>query len=160
MSDYSFRYEPTYSDLISVNNILCDTEFFSESEIELAISLLQEKLEDILESSYEFVFIEKDNTLIGYSCYGFIQGTRCSYDLYWIAVDPIFEREGYGTQLLKKTESLIRSKRGKNIYIETSSTSLYEPTRLFYEKNGYKKEALIKDYYDFNDDKIIYSKKI
>jgi len=160
MSDFSFRFEPTYTDLISVNNILRDTDFFSDSEIDLAISLLQEKLEDIFESSYEFVFIENDTSLIGYACYGFIQGTRSSYDLYWIAVDPACEREGYGTLLLKKTESIIRNKRGKNIYIETSSTALYEPTRLFYEKNGYEREALIKDYYDFNDHKIIYSKKL
>ena len=160
MDNYTFRYEVQYSDLISIKNILSESGFFNDSEIDIAVSLIQEKLEDIRESSYQFIFLEDEFGVIGYTCYGYIDGTKSSYDLYWIAVDPNYKREGYGTLLLKKAETLIRSKKGSHIYIETSSTSLYEPTRLFYENNGYKKEAVLKNFYNEGDDKIIFSKRI
>ena len=60
--------------------------------------------------------------------------------------------------LIERTETAIAAMGGTRIYIETSSRSLYEPTRGFYLKHGYKQEALIKDFYAPGDSKIIYAK--
>jgi hypothetical protein len=46
------------------------------------------------------------------------------------------------------------------IIAETSSLEKYLPTRLFYEKNGYSKDAFIADYYQPGDGKVIYVKRL
>jgi ribosomal protein S18 acetylase RimI-like enzyme len=158
MDNYIFRCNPTVSDLERVKSILESSGFFTEDEVKMGVSLLQERLDDLEHSSYEFVFLENENGIVGYTCFGFIEGTEASYDLYWIAVDQGFKRNGFGSMLLQETENQIKDKGGKKIYIETSSTPLYKPTRLFYEKSEYKKEAEIKDFYRPGDNKLIYSK--
>ena len=37
-----------------------------------------------------------ETVVVGYACYGPIACTVASYDLYWIAVDPQFQRHGIG----------------------------------------------------------------
>lgn len=160
MNKLCFRYIPNKEDISKIEIILKETTFFSENEIDIALSLIEEKIENKLQSSYQFIFLEKDNEVIGFSCYGFIEGTKYSYDLYWIAVDQQYKRNGYGSLLLKESEKLIAKNPKANIYIETSSTEKYKPTREFYKKHGYKKEAEIKDFYNENDNKCIYSKTI
>jgi ribosomal protein S18 acetylase RimI-like enzyme len=59
-------------------------------------------------------------------------------------------------ELLKKVEEKIREMGGKRIYVETSSREQYEPTRLFYSRCGYRKEATLKNFYSPGDDKVIY----
>ncbi|MCK9600792.1 MAG: GNAT family N-acetyltransferase, partial [Sphaerochaeta sp.] len=81
-----------------------------------------------------------------------------SYDLYWIAVDPAYQRQGIGGLLLQQTEAQIERRGGKRIYIETSSQSLYLPTRSFYTRHGYILEGQLKDYYAPGDDKLLYVK--
>ena len=49
---------------------------------------------------------------------------------------------------------------GKGIYLETSSTEKYIPTREFYLRCNYKIEAQIKDFYDDGDDKVIFVKRL
>ncbi len=160
MNNLSFRYIPNKEDISKIETILYETTFFSENEIDIATSLIEEKIENKLESTYQFIFLEKDKQVIGFSCYGFIDGTDNSYDLYWIAVDQQYKRNGYGSLLLKESETLIAKKPKVNIYIETSSSEKYKPTREFYEKHNYIKEAVIKNFYKENDDKIIYSKSV
>ena len=160
MNNLTFRNTPKLCDELNVQRILADSKFFTQSEINIAISLIQEKLNRKDKSSYQFIFLEKDLKLIAYSCFGYIEATNNCFDLYWIAVDPVFKNKGYGTLLIKETEKTISKQNGHHIYIETSSSPLYKPTRIFYEKNGYEKEAEIKNFYKENEHKIIYSKSI
>lgn len=158
MNNYYIRCKPVESDIQRVKEILENSHFFNEEEVKIGVSLVKERLNNFNTSSYKFIFIENEEGVVGYSCYGFIDGTKASYDLYWIAVDQKYKRSGYGSILLETTENFIQNKGGKNIYIETSSTDLYLPTRKFYEKANYKLEAEIKDFYDSDDNKLIYSK--
>jgi N-acetylglutamate synthase-like GNAT family acetyltransferase len=87
-----------------------------------------------------------------------IPATAGSYDLYWIAVTDQMRGRGLGKNLLQKTENLIRGVEGRRLYAETSSRDLYLPTRLFYEKSHYLREAVLVDFYAPGDSKIIYSK--
>ncbi len=98
--------------------------------------------------------------LLGYTCFGPIPGTSHSFDLYWIAIDMKHRGKGLGSQLLIRSEKEICKMGGKRIYIETSSSPLYLPTRSFYIRNGYSLEAELKDYYKEGDNKLIYVKVI
>ena len=46
------------------------------------------------------------------------------------------------------------------MYAETSSRALYEPTRAFYERCGYRAEARMEAFYAPGDDKIVYMKVV
>ncbi len=160
MNSYNIRCTPIESDIKRVKEILEESKFFSDNEVTMGVSLVRTRLNNSKNCSYKFVFIEKDETVVGYSCYGFIEGTKKSYDIYWIAVDQTYKRSGYGSVLLKTTEEAIKNNGGQNVYIETSSTLKYLPTRKFYIDAGYKVAAEIKDFYDVNDNKVIYSKSL
>lgn len=153
-----FREQPIYSDIQSVAEILKRSGFFNEEEQEIGVSLVRERLEQGEKSLYFFQFAQEQSQVLGYTCFGPIPGTKFSYDLYWIAVAPNFQRQGIGGLLLEHTEKEIQRRGGKRIYIETSSQPLYEPTRNFYDSRGYILEGYQKDYYAPGDDKLLYVK--
>jgi ribosomal protein S18 acetylase RimI-like enzyme len=153
-----FREIPVASDLVEIASILKRSGFFNEEEQQVGVSLIEEFLEQGEKSLYYFQFAQENGRVLGYTCFGPIPGTKESYDLYWIAVDPDYQKRGIGGMLLLKTEKAIQTSGGKRVYIETSSSNLYIPTRSFYTNHGYQLEAQLKDYYAPSDDKLIYVK--
>jgi len=158
MESYTFREQPIETDIESIGSILSTSGFFNTEEQEVGVSLARERLEQGERCEYFFQFAEFEGSVRGYTCFGPIPGTKSSYDLYWIAVDTTYRGQGLGTLLLRQTEKEIGRRGGTRIYIETSSTDLYMPTRSFYERNGYHLEAELKDYYAPNDNKLMYVK--
>ncbi len=158
METYTFREQPVEADIQSIASILATSGFFNAEEQEVGVSLVRERLEKGELCEYFFQFAQVASSVRGYTCFGPISGTESSYDLYWIAVEPSYRGQGLGTLLLRQTEQEIGKRGGTRIYIETSSTELYVPTRSFYERNGYILEAELKDYYKPNDNKLIYVK--
>jgi len=156
-----FRENINTEDIQNVSDILISTNFFNQEEIKIACELVEEALKKWQEKSwYNFLFADYENQTIAYSCFGKIDWTVCSYDLYWIGTHNDFRWNWIGWLLLKETEKMISQKWTCNIYVETAGKEQYQPTRKFYEKNWYTKEAVIKDFYADGDDKIIYSKRI
>lgn len=160
LSRLTFRYDPLPSDIDNVREIITSTGFFLPHEIPVAVELVEERLSKGIDSGYFFVFVQDGDRTISYSCFGTIACTINSYDLYWIATHHDYRGKGVGTLVLNETEKKIKEMGGRAIYIETSNKPLYKPTQYFYEKNGYFKEAVLKDFYDINDHKIIYSKHL
>jgi len=158
MLTYTYRAQPVESDIESIASILSTSGFFNSEEQEVGVSLVRERLDQGESCEYFFQFAEFEGSVRGYTCFGPIPGTKNSYDLYWIAVDTTYRGQGLGTLLLRQTEQEIEKRGGTRIYIETSSTDLYVPTRSFYVRNGYNLEAELKDYYAPHDNKLIYVK--
>ena len=158
MENYTYREQPVEADIKSIASILNTSGFFNSEEQEVGVSLVRERLEKGEVCEYFCQFAECEATVRGYTCFGPIPGTQSSYDLYWIAVDTSYRGQGLGTLLLKQTEQEIERRGGNRIYIETSSSDLYVPTRSFYVRNGYHLEAELKSYYAPNDSKLIYVK--
>jgi len=155
-----YRESIRYSDLDAVRDIVRSTGYFSEEEIDVACELVSERLLRGEKSGYHFLFVECSGQVTAYSCFGRIPGTACSYDLYWIAVRNDCRGQGIGKQLLEKTEKRVDQMGGCRIYIETSSRILYEPTRQFYLRCGYKTAAILDDFYAPGDHKIVYLKTL
>lgn len=141
-----------------VESIVRSTGFFREDEVLVAVELVDERLRKGKESGYEFIFAEVDGETVAYSCFGLIPCTLHSFDLYWIATHKEYMNRGIGRKLLGETESMIRDMGGHAIYVETSSRDLYEPTRAFYENNDYFIKSHYENFYDEDDDKIVYVK--
>jgi ribosomal protein S18 acetylase RimI-like enzyme len=155
-----FRLEVQPEDRNIVREIVASTGVFSPVEIDVAVELVDDRLEKGSRSDYHFVFAQRAGHTLGYACYGPIPLTAASYDLYWIAVNKPFQGQKIGHLLLAKSEELVIAAGGSNIYIETSNRAQYAPTRGFYLRQGYQQEALLKDFYSPGDDKVIYSKKV
>ena len=111
-------------------------------------------------SGYHFVFAEQGDDVAGYACYGPIACTVASFDLYWIAVDPQFQRHGIGRLLMAAVESRVAEAGGQRIYIDTSGKPQYSPTRAFYERSGFRCDAQLADFYAPGDDRVIYVKAV
>jgi ribosomal protein S18 acetylase RimI-like enzyme len=158
--ELTYRNEIMPSDLKYIHQIIESSKNFSFEEMNIALELADERLKKGAQCGYRFLFIERYNKIIGYACFGKIGGTKSSFDIYWLAVHQSFQGLGIGKQLLKKTESIIAEMGGDRIYIETSSRKSYESARFFYDHCGYKKEAVLKDFYSPGDDKVIYVKEI
>ncbi len=146
------------SDREDVRRIVAATGFFRPDEVEVAVELVDERLAKGEASGYHFIFAEIGGSVTGYACYGPIACTRGSYDLYWIAVEPDRQGRGIGQALLRETERQIQQRAGRHIYIETSGRPQYAPTRAFYRRGGYQAVAVLPDFYDHHDDKVIWRK--
>jgi len=131
---------------------------FTPAEEEVAVELVTERLAKGLASGYHFLFAEKDDALQGYACFGPIACTLHSWDLYWIVVDKALQGRGLGRLILAEAERRVAAAGGERLYVETSAKDQYEPTRRFYERCGYRKEAELPHFYAPNDAKIIYLK--
>jgi ribosomal protein S18 acetylase RimI-like enzyme len=156
----SFREDVLPGDDAAVRAIVDSTGFFYGHEIDVAVELVDERLQQGLKSGYLFLFAERGGHMVGYCCYGEIACTEGSYDLYWIAVHNECRGQGIGKILLKKNEELISSLGGRCIWAETSGREKYQPTRDFYIRNKYHLEAVLKDFYGPDDDKFIFVKRL
>jgi len=154
----TFRYEVLPRDVEDVRGLVEKTGFFRVDEISVAAELVSERLSRGPESGYYFVMAEEGIRLSGYVCYGPIPCTVASYDLYWIAVDPMLQGKGLGRSLLYEAERLIREMGGDRVYVETSSKTQYERTRIFYERCGYMLASVLDDFYGPGDSKATYLK--
>jgi len=154
-----FRKNLLPHDVENVRKICGSTGFFRADETDVAVELVQEALTKGQEGSgYYFVFATEGNHTCGFVCFGPTPCTLGTYDLYWIVVDNNFRGKGIGMELLRETERNLKELSARKLYIETSSTEKYLPTRSFYVKGGYTEEARLKDFYLAGDDKVIYSK--
>jgi D-alanine-D-alanine ligase len=156
----TFRQDVQESDRTTVRKIVEATGYFSGDETDVAVELVDERLTKGEASGYHFLFVESQGAVIGYAVYGPCPATLYSYDIYWMAVLPDFQGQGIGGKLLAMCESLIQGKGGRQIYMDTSARTQYEPTRRLYVARGYLQAAYLPDYYAPGDAKITYVKVI
>jgi len=156
----TFRTTPEKRDIQRIREIVESTGFFYDFETDVAVELVEERLRDGESTGYHFVFAEVDGVTAAYSCFGHIEMTKSCFDLYWIVTHHDFRGKGVGKKLLDKTYEEARKMGCKIIIAETSGREHYAPTRAFYDSAGYTLEAIIKDYYDDGDDKLMYTKRI
>jgi len=147
-------------DVGRVRSLVVSTGFFSAAEVEIAGELVTERLAKGVRSGYHFILAERGSGLVAYACYGPIDGTQTSFDLYWIAVAPEEQRKGLGVQVFNRAEAAMRKAGARHIYADTSSSDRYATTRGFYQRMGFCEEARLPDFYGPGDGKVIYVKTL
>ncbi len=86
--------------------------------------------------------------------------TDGTWNMIALAVAPDQQGKGLGGALVKAAETRLKTAGQRILIVETSGTDDFESTRRFYEKRGYNKEAVIRDFWKEGDDKVIYWKKL
>ncbi len=150
------------ADVDLVEAVTRATGFFSEEEVGIARELADENVnKGELASGYWFLVLDAPGAkaLDAYACFGPVPGTKASFDLYWIVVSPSAQGRGVGRSLLAAVEERVRAMGGKRLYADTSSRAQYAPTRAFYERTGFVQVALLEDFYDDGDGKVMYLKR-
>ena len=137
-----------------------EAEVFNAQEIAAVEELYDDYVAKGQASIYQFLVYRLDGRVVGFACYGPRSLTRGTFDLFWIGTAPGAQRKGVGHALIEATEQAIRSRGGRLLIVETSDRPEYEPARRFYASHGYRREALVKDFYDVGDSLILYSKKL
>ncbi|MHB8105033.1 MAG: GNAT family N-acetyltransferase [Dehalococcoidales bacterium] len=140
--------------------ILNNTPEFKPFEVTVAEELIDYYLAEGTQSGYNIQIAEDEGQVAGYICYGETPCTVGTWDIYWIAVDGTKRGKGIGKALSETAEKAMKQANGRLVFIETSSTPLYENTRHFYIARGYEMVACIPDFYMPGDDKIILQKKL
>jgi len=106
-----------------------------------------------------FTFVENNTPhAIGYCVpEEFTNGT---YNLLAIGVSSEYQRSGIATEMMRYIENLIKQKEGRLLIVETSSDEAQMRARNFYNKMGYKQMAVIEDFWNDGEDKIVFWKKL
>jgi ribosomal protein S18 acetylase RimI-like enzyme len=76
-----------------------------------------------------------------------------------MAVDPALHGAGIGTALVLEMERRLVGA-ARLVVVETAGRPDYAPTRAFYEARGYRRAAVIRDFYAPGDDQIVYTKRL
>jgi ribosomal protein S18 acetylase RimI-like enzyme len=86
--------------------------------------------------------------------------TNGTYNLYAIAVRKELQGQGIGEKMMNFIEKMLTDNGNRVLIVETSSIDQYALTRKFYKKLGYRQEAVIKDFWNDREDKVIFWKKL
>jgi len=156
----NFREEPNTGDLLHVSRILEERGIFRANEIAVALELVQDRIDKGKSSEYMFLFMDGENELDGFACYGPISVTQSCYDLYWIAVRKGSGRSGIGGRMMEMLCKRARGEGGTWIFAETSTLEGYAPAREFYLKSGFGQTCTVPDFYAPGDGKIIFRKAL
>jgi len=142
-------------------SMLIKTRSFTSPEIDVAMELIDLVLKDRIQKDYTIhCIVDDQDQAIGYICYGPTPMTQGTFDLYWIAVDSDFQKQGVGSKLLVFLEEAVRTRGGRIILADTSTIPHYEKTQKFYLKNGFIEAARISDYYHPGNDRITFYKRL
>ena len=142
-----------------IAEILRASRVFSRAEIDVALEVFDEGIARPLSDYLLLGAFTPEDILVGYACWGPTPATDRTWDLYWIAVDPLLQGAGVGTILLEEVERRLAGQHARMLVVETSSRSDYTATRAFYGRRGYAVAASVRDFYAPDDDRIIYVKR-
>lgn len=148
------------ADKPEILRMLQSTPEFEPEEVVVAEEVIDDYLNDPVNSGYSILVAEIDTSPVGYICYGPIPMTRGSWDMYWLAVNSAQQTRGIGKALVLSAEEDITARKGRLILIETSSQPGYEKTRRFHKARGYDIICRIADFYAPGDDKVLFQKRL
>jgi ribosomal protein S18 acetylase RimI-like enzyme len=145
------------ADRARLEEITRATGIFRENETAVALEVFDAAVAG--SPDYTALAADLDGRLAGWICWGPTPCTVGTYDLYWMAVDPVVQGTGIGSALLMEMERRIAGT-ARLIVVETSGRPDYQPTRSFYQARGYRIGAIIPEFYAPGDDQVVYVKEL
>jgi len=86
--------------------------------------------------------------------------TNGTFNLYLIAINKNLQGKGIGSEMMSYVENFLKENGQRILLVETSGLPEFELTRKFYDKLCYKREAVIREFYQEGEDKVVFWKKL
>jgi len=86
--------------------------------------------------------------------------TEGTYNLLAIGVSKNVQGKGIAKEMMHYIEQLLKDKGARILIVETSSDEAQFPARSLYNKIGYNQEAIIRDFWNDGEDKIVFWKRV
>ena len=148
----------TPDDTPTLLHLAGSTNFFKPMEIDALEDVLAHYPAANREGGHRCFLAEDSGVVTGVVYHAPAAMTEGSWYVYWIAVRPERQGGGVGAKLLRLAEEDAKRLGGRVLFVETSSTPHYEPTRRFYLKMGYDLEATLRDFYAEGDGMVVFRK--
>lgn len=135
------------------------TGLFQPQQIGELAQMLVAHFEETTDSSGIWL-TDDDSGLVGIAYFAPERMTEGTWNLYLIAIDPKYQRQGRGTKLLAHVEKMLAERGERILLVETSGVDSFEYVRDFYRQSGFEEEARIRDFYQAGDDKVVFRKAL
>ena len=150
----------TPDDTVHLLALTAATGVFKPLEVETLREVLDDYYDHEAAAGHRCFVLADGPHLLGFEYHAPEPMTVGSWALWWIVVRADQHGQGLGRRLLAFAEEDARGCGANVLWVETSGTPHYEPTRRFYLKHGYDQEARLRDYYAAGDDQIIFRKAL
>ncbi len=158
MIKITFRKTPRAGDEKLVRKIMESTKFFEAVFDELDNG--EAEMREIIaapDGEQKVVFIEADGVAQGFCIFGRERCCDALVYISWACVNNALRGHGLGRKLIDEVLSDCWKAGARKVLLQTSGRPQYLPTRIFYEKLGFRKEAEISDYYTEGEPSVFYS---
>ena len=150
----------TPADRPRLREILLGSGIFVESDAECVDEMFGVALAKPSPDNYRFLSGWVDGQMQGFACFGWESLTHGTWDLFWVCTLPAARGRGIGGALLREAVREATAEQGRRMVISTSSTAPYFPAHRLYESQGFRKTAVVPEYYRPGDDLYIYSRRL
>ena len=147
----------TAADRRRIEEITRAVGVFHDGEVPIALEVFDGAVGG--SPDYTALGAELDGRLAGWICWGPTPCTTGTWDLYWMAVDPALQGAGIGSAIIAEMERRLAGQ-ARLIVVETAGRPEYAATRGFYQARGYRRAAVIPDFYAPGDDQVVYVKTL
>ena len=150
-------------DVTLIRDLALDNGMFAPDDMGGFDAMLAGHLDGSLDGHRWIVAEDASGGLAGAAFYAPEPFADRVWNLYFLAVRPDRHRAGVGRALVAQVERSLRDA-GKEVarvlIVETSSTDRYLPARRFYEREGFDREAVIREFYGPDDAKVVFWKRL
>lgn len=148
--------EVIHSDLDSLKIVLDSCGLFPSEYLDEMISDYFNNLDT---NEIWFTYVENNSPIsIGYCIPEKL--TSGTYNILAIGVSENHQRKGVAVEMMNFIEQKLKTIGARVLIVETSSDDAQIGARNLYQKLGYNQEAVIRDFWNEGEDKIVYWKKL
>ena len=140
-----------------------DNGLFAPDDMGGFDEMLRGFLDGSLDEHRWIVAEEAIGRVVGAAYYAPEQFADRVWNLYFLAVHPQRHRTGIGTALVSTVEQALRSagdQVARVLLVETSSADGFNAARRFYAREGFDREARVREFYGPRQDKIVFWKSL
>ena len=157
MTKFTLR-PATTADAPALNSLAVDSGLFSQEELPDFAAMVDSFFEAPAPTQHWHVAFQE--RLAGAAFYSAEPFQEDVWSLWFIATLSPQRSKGIGRALVQNAETTARAAGARLLLIETASTTQFERTRNFYVREGYEREATLRDYYAQDVDKVVFRKAL